>query len=182
VACLVAAPLSAVADERAQIAAERSALNQRFAQEERDCANRFVVNACIDDVRRQRREALHPLRERELSLDEAERVRRAAERRAVIAAKQAAAASRPGKDAGPPPQLRLREVDPAPASPSRPTPRPHDEAGRAAEAAQRVREAERRREEAQAGQRRVQEREAERAAAGRQAVPLPVPGASAAAR
>ncbi|MDO9095058.1 MAG: hypothetical protein Q8R98_10325 [Rubrivivax sp.] len=171
-----------MADERAQIAAERAALDQRFAQEERDCANRFVVNACIDDVRRQRRESLQPLRERELSLDEAERMRRAAERRAVIAAKQAAAASRPGAVAGPPTELRLREAVQAPAPPSRPIPRTQDEAGRAAEAAQRVREADRRREEAQAHQRRVQDRQAERAATGRQAAPLPVPSASAAAR
>ncbi len=174
-------PLGAVGDERALIAAERQALSQRFLQQELDCASRFVVNACIDDVRQRRRDALQPLRERELSLDEAERTRRAAERRSAIAAKQAAAATLPAAASAPPPQLRLRDNLPAaPPRPPRSSPA-RDQTDRAAEAAERVRDAERRRDEAQANQRRVQQREAERATSGRSSAPLPVPGAASAA-
>jgi hypothetical protein len=166
----------AAADERGAILAERQALQARFAAQERECASRFVVNACLDDVRQRRREALEPLRERELRLDQAERLKRAEERRAFIAAKQAAAAaSRPS--GGVTPQLRLR--DPAPVPEPRPT-RVADEAERAAEAAARAREAEQRRAEAQAARQRVQQRQAEREAAGKKGEPLPVPAAASA--
>ena len=74
--------------ERARLAAERQALLDGFAQEELACQQRFFVNACVEDVSRRRREALAPLRARELELDDAERQRRAAERRAAIEAKQ----------------------------------------------------------------------------------------------
>lgn len=175
---LLATAASAGADDRAAIRAGRQLLEARFAEQERACASRFVVNACLEDVRLRRREALEPLRERELQLEQAERLQRAQERRAVIAAKQSAArASRPS--GGATPQLRVR--DPASVPVARPA-RGSDEAERASEAAARAREAEQRRAEAQAAQLRVQQRQAEREGAGKKSEPLPVPGAGSAPR
>jgi colicin import membrane protein len=171
------------AGERATLQAERDQLNARFAAEERACATRFAVNACQDDVRARRREALAPLRERELQLDQAERVQRAAARRAAIEAKRKALAALPAASgassagsAGSAPQLRVREpvVLPPATAASRPA-RGRDETARAAEAAARAREAEQRREQAQAAQQRVQQRQADREAAGKKDAPLPVP-------
>ncbi len=164
---------AAAGDERAAIVAERSQLAERYAAEERTCADRFAVNACVDDVRARRRAALQPLRERELRLDQAERQQRAEERRAAIAAKRQAAAARPAAAASA--QLRVREPAPQrPAAAPRPA-RSRDEAARAAEAAARARESEQRREEAQAAQQRVQQRQLERELSGKRSEPLPLP-------
>ena len=83
-ACL---PMVATAadSERSRITAERKAMAAQFAAEEKACAERFAVTACVDDVRVRRREALAPLRERELKLDEADRQQRAQERRSAVA-------------------------------------------------------------------------------------------------
>jgi colicin import membrane protein len=168
---------AAVGNERAEIAAERERLQVQFAAEERECASRFAVTACLDDLRARRRQALQPLRERELRLDQAERQQRASDRRAAIEAKRSgAAALSPGAASAP--QLRVRE--PLAAPPATPASRPlrgRDDTERAAEAAARAREAEQRKEEAQAAQQRVLQRQAERELAGKKDTPLPVPGA-----
>ena len=202
--CIACLPLLVAAgdDERARIAAERQALQQRFAREEADCQRRFAVTDCVVAVRERRRAALAPLRARELLLDEADRQRRAADRRAAIEAKQQAQAARPPP---PPPAPELPPRPPAPATApetraSSPLPSPSasasasassatvpeaprrsasDAESRAAEAAERVRAAQRRREAAQANQERIQRRLAEREAAGKVAAPLPLPGSSA---
>ena len=180
---------AAMADERTQLAAERRSLGDRFDTEQRDCAKRFAVTACVDDTQARRRAALAPLRERELRLDEAERRQRAAERRAAIGAKLAAAASRPAEaasstDSSVEPVVRVR-APPGAASGAVRTPGPKaDEAGRAAQATQaaqaeqRVREAQARQHDLQAAQQRIQRRLAQRAARGNQAEPLPVPASS----
>jgi len=175
---LVGLPLVAMADdERARIAAEREALSAGFAQEEIECQRRFAVNDCLEDVRRRRRAALEPLRSREFDLDDAERLRRAAERRAAIEARQRERDERP-------PLVPLPELPPreptvpasAAAAPSTPSaPRADPAPARAAEAAQRARAAQQRREEAAAASQRVEERLREREAAGKIAAPLPVP-------
>lgn len=166
-------------DERARLAQQRRQLGEAFAAEERSCAQRFAVTACVDEVRQRRREALAPVRERELQLDDAERQQRAAERRAAIEAKRAAAASAPSSASSslaPAPQVRVRT---APAAASRPQARPREDAEeRAAQAGQRQRQAQARRDEAEAAQQRVQRRQEERAASGRKAVPLPVPASA----
>ena len=115
--CIACLPLLAAADddERARIAAERQALLQRFAQEEADCQRRFAVTDCVLDVRDRRRAALAPLRARELQLDEAERQRRAAERKAAIEARQRAQAARP-----PPPPQAPERAPREPAAPAAP--------------------------------------------------------------
>jgi colicin import membrane protein len=89
----VAAP-SADGAERARIAAERSALDARFAERERECRQRFVVTSCVDDARRERRRGLDGLKARQLQLDEAKRRARTEERRAELAAKAADDAKR----------------------------------------------------------------------------------------
>jgi hypothetical protein len=186
VACCAPGVVLALADTRAEdrsrLQAERQSLGQRFADEERACASRFVVTSCQDEVRARRREALAQLRERELKLDEAERRERAEQRRQAIAAKQAAAASAPARTLASPPELRLRQPLPpaAGASAVRRPARPPDD-GRSAEAAARAQESQVRRQEAQAAQERVSRREAERQANRHRSQPLPLP-ASAPAR
>ena len=107
---------SAASAERAALVEHRRLMLKILADEEVACGERFAVTACRDDVRRRRREALGPLRERELRLEEAERRARAEERRRFVAAKQAAAAERQASAAAPasaaaltpPPELRIR--------------------------------------------------------------------------
>ncbi len=189
-------PAAVLADaaERERIAAERQWLTERFAQEERACQQRFLVNACVEDVRRQRSEALGPLRARELELDDAERQRRAAERRAAIEAKQRAQAARPTPASAPglPPRQPAEPASvsrPASAAPaasseipsasaSAPQPTDAEAQARAAQAAERARAAQRRREDADAALERVRRRVAEREAAGKTVAPLPVPDAA----
>ena len=184
--CLCCLPLAAVAadDERASIADQRRELAATFDAQERACASRFRVNACIEDVRARRRGSLAPLREWELRLDEAERRERAQQRRAAIAAKQASAAARPAASAVP--ELRVRPPRPAASAASRSL-TPRDGSARthssgAADAEQRQRELQQRRQEAQDVQARIKQRQAQRDAAGRKAEPLPVPGAPSAPR
>lgn len=166
--------------ERARIAAERKALAQRFQEEERACTSRFAMTACVDEVRARRREALAPLREQELRLDEAERRQRAEERQRAIAQRKAEAASRPA--APPEPQAHVRQPLLGASGPVR-TPKPADDgAARAAEAARRVQDAQQRQAEVEATRERIEKRQAEREAQGKKARPLPVPPAASAAR
>ncbi|HSQ73259.1 MAG TPA: hypothetical protein VLM87_12640, partial [Rubrivivax sp.] len=149
--------------ERASLSAERQALIERFAQEELACQQRFFVNACVEDVSRRRREALAPLRARELELDDAERQQRAAGRRAVIEAKQREHAARPAPVPASAPELSPRptpeHASTLPASAASASQQPSAEAqARAAQAAERARAAQRRREEAAAALERVRRR------------------------
>lgn len=181
-------------DEASSLRTQRQALERDFDLRESACSERFAVNACVDAVRRQRREALAPLRERELQLDAQERQQRADERRASIASKQAAQAARavprsPHQGAAadrmtPDPAGAAAATAPpgargeAPAALQR---RPSDADARAAQAAERVRAAQQRQRAAQATQLRVESRQREREASGRKADPLPVPASSPAA-
>ena len=170
--------------ERARLAAERQALIDGFAQEELACQQRFFVNDCVEDVRRRRREALAPLRARELELDDVERQQRAAERRAAIEAKQREQAARPAPASAPelPPRSPAEPASAGPASPaSASQPSSAEAQARAAKAAERARASQRRREEAEAALERVRRRVAEREAAGKVTAPLPVPDAASAA-
>ena len=80
--------------ERARIASERAEVEQRYAERERACGERFVVTSCVDDAKRERRQSLDALRARELKLDEETRRARTAARRAELAAKAAEDARR----------------------------------------------------------------------------------------
>jgi colicin import membrane protein len=164
--------------ERAQLRAERNRLSEAFAEQERSCSQQFLVTACLDDARARRRDALTPLRERELRLDEAERQTKAEQRRQAIAAKQAMAASQP--TARPAPPVRVRSALPAASAAVR-EPRQVEPEDRAAAAAIRARELEAQRHLATQAQQRVDRREAERQAAGRKSAPLPTPTPAASA-
>lgn len=69
----------AEARERERIRQFRGAEQTRFAAEEAQCYQRFAVNDCLLEVRRARREVLADLRRQEMSINEAQRKRRAAE-------------------------------------------------------------------------------------------------------
>ncbi len=166
----------AAQQERAQLRAERHRLSEVFAEQERSCSQQFLVTSCLDDARARRREALTPLRERELRLDEAERQAKAEQRRQAIATKQAMAASQPA--VRPVPPVRVRAALPAASAVVR-EPRQTEPEGRAAAAAVRARELEAQRLLAVQAQQRVDRREAERLAAGRKPAPLPMPSAAA---
>ncbi len=160
--------------ERGHIALERQRIEREHAALEQACLERFAVTACIDGVRAQRRAALAPLRERELSLDEADRQQRAGQRRAAIASKQAAAAAAVTKPAG----QATRVGVPAPVAPMvtpGPSTRRAKASGAAATAAERVRASQRRQQSAQASQERVANRLVLRDGQGKAAQPLPLP-------
>jgi colicin import membrane protein len=177
--------LEAAESERARIAAERKAMADLYAAEEKACASRFAVTACVDDVRARRRESLAPLRAQELTLEEAQRQQRALQRRQAIAARQAEVASRP--PAPPLTETRVRQPT-LPSSSAARAPRAHGDAHlratelRATEAERRAGEARIRQDEAKAVQQRVERRLAEREAQGKKSMPLPVPGAASAPR
>ena len=172
-AALIGSGLTVAApQERAELRAERNRLTEAFSKEERACSEQFLVTACQDEVRARRREALAPVRERELRLDEAERQAKAQQRRQTIAAKQALAASQPA--ARPSPPVRVRSAALAASVPAR-EPRQLDTGDRASAAATRLRELEAQRQQAVQAQQRVGRREAERLANGRKALALPTP-------
>lgn len=180
-------------DARQRLVAERAALQQRFAAEERACADRFAVTACIDEVRSRQRAALAPLREQELRIDEVERQRRADERRAAVEQKQADVARRPLPPLAP--ELRLREPAAAASAsqaaltgaelPRRAVAPSRDAKAEAAEAKQRAHSLHQARERAEAAEARIRERRARQkealAAKGRQPDSLRSPGATASA-
>ncbi len=62
--------------EREQIGQQREQITADFTAREAACHRRFFMNACLRDVADARRQALAPLRARELQIDEAERLRR----------------------------------------------------------------------------------------------------------
>jgi colicin import membrane protein len=66
--------------ERARIKAERSQAEAAFAAREKACYGKFAVNDCLGEARAKRREVLADLRRQEISLNDAERRRRSAER------------------------------------------------------------------------------------------------------
>ena len=65
--------------ERARIRETRIAAQARFGAQEAQCYQHFAVNDCLTGVLRARRELLADLRRQELSLNDAQRKRRASE-------------------------------------------------------------------------------------------------------
>lgn len=184
-ATLAAAPAAwAQPATRAEVNAQRAAIEQRFAREQAECEQRFAVSACLEDLRQRRREALAPLVAREHELAAQERRERAAAQAQRVKEREQAAAQDPA-------QTRERLVPAVPASaPSHPArARSPEQAARARQQAERQAEAEaaRRREQARERELRQQQRLADHAARQKNrtkppAAPLPVPGASAASR
>jgi colicin import membrane protein len=164
---------------RADIVARQRTLKAEFDEEERACRQRFVVTACVDDVRTRRRAALAPLRDAELRLEEAERRQQAEVRRAAVAEKQRAQAERGPEPA---PARAASAAAPQPRSPWRvpSIAARSDEAASAAAA--RAQASQRRQAQAEAAQARIAKRQAEQAKKGQAAAPLPAPEAASAAR
>lgn len=69
-----------VQQERDRIAAEREVLERRWFEDERACYQRFAVNDCLRQARRQHRAALADLRRQEVLISDEERQRQAQER------------------------------------------------------------------------------------------------------
>lgn len=163
------------AAERARIATERRAVEDRFDAASRDCETRFMVTDCLADARAQRREALAPLQRQLHLLDDARRRQRAVERLRAIQARESAAAARPALGAS-------TAAASAPAQPSAPravrpadratAPAPPQSPDRAARHAQRL-------QQARAHEAAVMARNASRDARQPPAAGLPVPAAPA---
>jgi hypothetical protein len=173
--------------ERARLAAQREAIAARFAAEERECRERFAVTRCLDDARVGRREALAPLRQRELEIGDAERRARAEARKASLADKARTAKLRAVEP--PAAEVRLRPSLSTGAASAPPTEAPQsasraasrsaargpDAAARAKDAADRVQALQQRTQASEAAQQRVSKRLADRAASGKAVQPLPPP-------
>ena len=70
---------SANALERSKVAAERARLEAGFQAEEAACKSRFAVNACLQEIRTRRNEAMADLRRQDILINEADRKARAAD-------------------------------------------------------------------------------------------------------
>jgi len=172
-------------ERREQIDAERAATQARYERAVAECERGFVVTSCVNQAKAERRAALDRLSREQMALDDAQRKRRAEERRDRIAQKKAEAAQAASGAASSPRTERIPRESAAAASGAkaerRATPRSAEAAAAAAsEAAERASDAQQRREKAQAHEEAVRTRNAERAAQRPPAAPLPVPGAPAA--
>ncbi len=85
--------------ERQRILTERQQIENRFAQEEADCYQKFAVNGCREDSRARRRELMADLHRQEVLLNDAERKRKGAEQ--LQRMEQSAAQDSPPADAKP---------------------------------------------------------------------------------
>lgn len=196
--------LAADGEARERIVAERAQARADFVAQERECQARFAVTRCVDAARSRQRATLGQLRREELLLDDARRRQRAAERVAEIRRKVSAAEARERESLAAPtvtptptptaspvseanPRLAAPRVPARKASPhaakKRTTPdaaaQHRGEAQRRAREARNVAEFEARTRAARAHRDEVERRNAERAAQGKKARPLPVPaGAS----
>lgn len=169
---------------RNEVAAQRVAVEQRFAREKAECEQRFSVASCQEDVRQRRHDALAPLVRREHELAAEERRQRAGAQVQRVRERELSAAQDEGQK-----RERLLTAAPAaaPASAAARTPR-----ALSPEAAEQTRlkaehkaeaDAVKHREQAQVRQQRQQRLVAEHEARLKRstkpaAAPLPLPGAS----
>ncbi|MEP6876350.1 MAG: hypothetical protein ABI887_18490 [Burkholderiales bacterium] len=184
IAGLIAVAATALAQaepERERIAAERAAVNARFAEQERACREKFVVTACVEAARKEQRLTLTRLHRAETVLDEAERRETAARRRQSLQERAAAQGARASEPPGEARQPAARSA-PAPNPPA--ALQPHRPASSAVEqrAAEQRSEAgfEARARAAQAHRDTVARRNAQRASEGKVGAPLPVPSSASA--
>jgi colicin import membrane protein len=184
-ALLCSAAFGVCADaEHERIAGERATVNAKLLEQERECATRFIVAACIVDARTDHREALKKLRQQELQLDEGRR-RAAAEARGKTLADKALAQQTRASDAAPDaPRVRVRRaathVDRAEPDAAPQLPAAKASAANHGEVEQRNQEKfEARRNEVQAHREATERRNAQRAASGPVAAPL-APGVASA--
>jgi hypothetical protein len=180
---LFAALSGAHADaEHDRISTDRAAANAKLVERERDCTTRFIVATCVEEARAEYREGLKKLRQQELQLDEGRRRVAADARRKAIADKAQAQQARASDAAAEEPSIRVRRAMPAPvAATSRADHglalHPPGAGGSRADrdaAAQRSQQAfEARQRQARSHRDAVARRNAERAAEGKMAAPLP---------
>ena len=88
-------PSARIEAEREQLQAERTAAERLYDERQRACWQRFAVNHCLQQVRRERHAALDPLRARELLLNEQERAWRTVQREQRLQGKEERGAARP---------------------------------------------------------------------------------------
>jgi hypothetical protein len=182
--------------ERDRIKRERDQADAAFKVRETECRKRFVVTPCLDQARRDRREAMDRLRQQQEVLDEVERKQRAAQRMDEIRSKVSGDEAKQREAAA---QKRRRQrVDPAASAPdaaaSSPaavlkqdppaaTTRPASANASAMEMHERKAEAyEKRQKEAQEHRAEVEKRNAQRAATGKppaKSLPTPTPASAA---
>jgi hypothetical protein len=98
--------------ERRRIAEQQDQARARFVQEERECQQRFVVTACVDEARRRQREQLASLNRQSAVLDDYERRQRAADRSLAIRERISAEEARQRQQAAPPRQPRTLPLKP----------------------------------------------------------------------
>lgn len=169
-----AAEPSGDAAERQRIDQERAAAERRFDEARARCDSRFLVTACVDEARAERRAQMQRLDHERSVLDTQARRRRAAQRLQRIDEKQRDAAARPAVERGARavPKAVVRPAPPA--SVAAPDPVPPQAASPAQRQRPQARDAwERRQREAEAHRQAVQRRNAERAARRKPAAPLP---------
>lgn len=177
--------------EHDRIRNERSAANARLATQERECETRFIVAPCLDGARTENRATLSLLRQQELQLDEGQRRAIAEARRKAIAEKAEAQQARASESEAQPPRVRMRRDPQAVPTPS--WREPDADATRAASAA--ATGAGRASNEQLSGKKfdararavgdhreSVERRNAQRAARGKVAAPLPAAAGSSAPR
>jgi hypothetical protein len=188
--------------ERERIRTEREQVEATYRRRETDCRQRFVVTPCLEDARRDRRQANDRLRQQLEVLDEAQRKQRAAQRideiRSRISGEEAkrreedakraqhqAQSKAPAPDAVSPSQAasaadEIVRAEPTGASVRRAS---KPRAASAADEAKHEADYERRQSEAQKHRESVERRNAQRAKSGKQpAKDLPVPDAASAAQ
>ena len=196
-ASMVAAEdLGSLGAERQRIGAERAAAEASYAERMRSCEGRFVVTSCVEEARRERRDALTRLRREQNQIDDAMRKARGAERTEAIRKREASEAQR-AREATPreprqPAQRSAPEPRTSPAAGTGLHDRPNKARDREATASAPSPEQRRQQEArsratfdgaqraAEAHRQEVETRNAERAAKHKPAAPLPVPGAASA--
>jgi membrane protein involved in colicin uptake len=168
--------------ERQRIDRERAQVETAAREAEAACARQFVITACVERTRAERRDRLRQLDRQRVILDEAQRKQRAADRRTAIRARQDAAANTP-----PAVETRAREPRaPQATAPATAAPSPPDRAQAHAKAASDAEQAARRRaygsaqraEEAKAHRAQAERRRAENAARHKPAQALAIPAAA----
>lgn len=74
--------------QREEIAKQREAVMAVYQDDAKACWQKFAVNACLSDARRNRRAALEPLRQQDLLLNAQERQWRTEQRHLRLEGKQ----------------------------------------------------------------------------------------------
>jgi hypothetical protein len=77
-----------IAQQRQSLAMQRDAVLRADTKLQADCWQKFAVNACLIEARRVRRQALDPLTQRELVLNEQERLWKTEQREKRLQGKQ----------------------------------------------------------------------------------------------